>query len=674
VGREGGNLQMKTVIVIQARMGSSRLPGKVLMPLGISPVLGHCLASAIFTGYEVIVATPTLPQDDPIIDYVKSHDEDVACIRGSESDVLARFVQVAEETNADVLVRLTGDCPFHDPQVIREVIKLREMTGADYATNTDPPTYPDGLDVEVFTRRALMEAHAEATRPSDRDCVTQFIRRNRYRYKAANLTCPLPGLVKERWVLDTEEDYEFCQEIAKRITSYPPSYLDILAVLEKEPKLRRINGHLTRNERFYEALITEQQEPRTCPTSAVLLANAERLIPLGAQTFSKSKLQYPEDAPLFVTHGDGAYVFDADGNDYVDLVSGLLPNILGYRDPDVDQAIRDQLSRGISFSMSTTLEAELAARLANYIPCAEMSRFGKNGTDVTTAAVRLARAYTGRNLVLKAANGYHGWADWAVSNDSLRNLGSPINQHVDTFSDWPDLIGVTTNKWANYAAVIIEPETNPELLRQLRDFCTKTGTLLIFDEVITGFRFGMGGAQQFYGVTPDLACFGKAMGNGMPISALVGKREIMKLMEKVCFSGTFFGEALSLAAAIATIDKLDRCDVPKHLEDAGNRIIYGVLPLLMEYGLEEQIRISGHPSLLRLSFTDPRVRTVFMKSMKENGVLIIASNNINYAMKEPQIKKIIDAYDEALLCISVAMDSNSLDSVEAATPTVRGAA
>lgn len=666
---------MRTIAVIQARLGSTRLPGKVLMPLDIHPVLGWVLtATQAAKGIdEVVVATSELEQDNPIATYCAY--EKVRCVRGSEQDVLSRFIKVAEETGGDVFVRITGDCPLIDPHVISEVVKLRELTGSDYASCIDPPTYPDGLDVEVFTRTALEAAHAEARRPSDRDCVTRFISRNRYRFKAANLTCPLPGLVKERWVLDTAEDYKFCQEIAARIKTYPPSYLDILEILKKEPELRSINGHLTRNERFFEAISTEQQEVRRCVASGVLLHDAERLIPLGAQTFSKSKLQYPKNAPFFVTHGDGAYVYDADGNDYVDLVSGLLPNILGYRDPDVDQAIRDQLCRGISFSMSTTLETELAYRLANYIPCAEMSRFGKTGTDVTTAAVRLARAYTDKPLVLKAKNGYHGWAAWSTVLDPMRSLGTyDDGGHVGQFP-YGDIENIRKFYPKGVAAIIVEPETNPEFLKQLRQMCDETGIILIFDEAITGFRFGMGGAQKFYGVTPDLACFGKAMGNGMPTSALCGKRDIMKLMEKVCFSGTFFGETLSLAAAIATIDKLDRCDVPRHLFNIGALLTQRVALLLGKHSLLDDIDISGgHPSLMRLTFKDPRVRTLFMESMIEQGVLIIASHNVNYAMKEPELNKIIKAYDTTLAHIRCMIDNDGLRDVEAATPTVRGAA
>src|SRR5512143_188144 len=198
---------MKTIGIIQARTGSTRLPGKVMRNLSGKPVLRwavDAVRNAIGID-EVVLATSLLPGDDIIESYC--NDNNITCFRGSETDVLDRFYQCAKLLGADIVLRFTADCPLLDPNVISEVIKLREMTGADYATNTDPPTYPDGLDVECFTFSALEAAHREAVRAVDRDCVTEFIRRNRHRFKSANLTCPLPGLHKERWVLDTEDDW-----------------------------------------------------------------------------------------------------------------------------------------------------------------------------------------------------------------------------------------------------------------------------------------------------------------------------------------------------------------------------------------------------------------------------------------------------------------------------------
>jgi len=284
----------KTVAICQARMGSTRLPGKVLLPLGDPTATGLCSIGMVAWAAknapsvdEVIVATSSLPLDDRIEDWaIKNR---IKYCRGSETDVLSRYIKAAEETGANIIVRLTGDCPLLDSRIIEEVIQLRKMKDVMYATNTDPPTYPDGLDVEVFTREALEIANREATRISDRDTVTRYMVRNRHRFSAANLTCPLPGLVDERWVLDSPEDYEFIKEVMKHFqyrddpASYA-SYLDILRVLDKEPWLRDINKHLTRNERHYEALAVEDLGKRSYSISKASLDRAEDLIPLGAQT------------------------------------------------------------------------------------------------------------------------------------------------------------------------------------------------------------------------------------------------------------------------------------------------------------------------------------------------------------------------------------------------------
>lgn len=639
---------MKTVAICQARMGSTRLPGKVLLNISGRPALGWVVQAAQRAPGvdEVIVATSTLPRDDLIADWCS--DGGITVFRGSETDVLSRFLGAVHQTQADVVVRLTGDCPFLDPSVIGEVIQLRKMKHAAYATNTDPPTYPDGLDVEVFTRDALEIAHREATRPSDRDTVTRFMVRNRHRLSAANLVCPLPDLVRERWVLDSPEDYELVKEIARRL---PPaswltlSYMQILNILDKEPWIRNINSKLTRNERFYESQVAEGSAKRSYAASKAALDRAEHLIPLGAQTFSKSKLQFPEGAaPLFVTHGDGGYVFDVDGNDYVDLVGGLLPNILGYRDPDVDQAIRDQLSRGISFSLATTLEAELAERLNFHIPSCEMARFGKNGSDVTTAAVRLARHITGRDLVV--VGGYHGWHDWSMSV-SERSNGIPLPVQDLSYRFLEDI-----KNHKEVAAIIVEPEfCSEEQLEKLRYNCSETGIILIFDEIISGFRCGMGGLQGVTGVTPDLSTFGKAIANGMPLSVLVGKEIFMKKLPEISYSGTFFGETLSIAAAIATIDKLHYDGVPAYLSRMGLSLRVGIVDLLKKYNIHG-IEPYGPVELNRLKFCDKQQQSLFIQEMAKNGVLIIGSHNTCYAHRKPETDRILNAWDQTLKVIA----------------------
>lgn len=369
-------------------------------------------------------------------------------------------------------------------------------------------------------------------------------------------------------------------------------------------------------------------------TSKSELERVKQLIPLASQTFSKAYTRWPEQAPHFLSHGKGGRVWDVDGNEYVDLVSALLPNVLGYCDSDVDAAIRHQLGMGISFSLPTLQESALAGRLVRHIPCAEMVRFGKSGTDATSAAVRLARAVTGRDHVVM--HGYHGWQDWSIGQADT----------VEHQSGVPDPVRALTFKWEDWivrphaAAVIVDcSKADIELLQEMRDFCDETGALLVFDEVITGFRYDIGGAQTVFGITPDLACFSKAMGNGMPISAIVGRKELMKNFDHVFFSGTFGGETLSIAAAIACIDKIDRLDVCAELRRLGNAMVVPPNPY---------VGVSGHPSCRQLNFASPQVREMFLNAMLEKGVLVNTAINVCWAHTMADIDQVQDAYGHAL--------------------------
>jgi glutamate-1-semialdehyde 2,1-aminomutase len=326
---------------------------------------------------------------------------------------------------------------------------------------------------------------------------------------------------------------------------------------------------------------------------------ALKTIPLASQTFSKSAMNFVEGAsPLFLDRGDGAYVWDVDDNRYIDYVLGLMPIILGYRDPDVDNAIRQQLDRGISFSLATKLEPDLAEILVALYPSAEMVRFGKNGSDATSAAIRLARAYTGRDRI--AICGYHGWHDWYIGTTS-RHLGVPdaVRSLSSTFpyNDGDALTDLLEKDGGQFAAVILEPvgmtEPAPGYLEHLRAVTERLGVVLIFDEIQSGFRIDMGGAQTVYGVTPDLTTLGKAMGNGMPISAVVGKSEIMSLMDKIFFSGTFGGEALSLAASIATIDKLKASNAVERMNVTGGKLSAMFEKTLADQGLAQHFEVAG---------------------------------------------------------------------------------
>ncbi len=665
---------MKTVAIVQARMGSSRLSGKVLADLAGRPALAWVVRAArAALGIDAVwVATSTAQADDAVAAWCDANS--VPVFRGSERDVLDRYAGAARASGADIVVRITGDCPLLDPMVVAQTVRLRAHSGADYASNIDPPTWPDGLDCEVLTKEALLAAAAEATRPGDREHVTPFVRNNRARFSAETLIAPLPGLAHERWTLDTPADLAFLSAVAERLSpDHAPSHLAVLAVLDNDPELRNINRNQVRNAGLIAASLAEPIHlTRRFDRSQRFLDRAERVIPLGSQTFSKSKLQFPPGAsPLFVTHGDGGKVYDVDGNEYVDLVSALLPNVLGYRDPDVDLAIRRQLTRGISFSLPTMLETELAERLVKHIPCAEMVRFGKNGTDATSAAVRLARAATKRDRVMLL--GYHGWQDWYIGA-TTRNLGVPASvSALSHMAPYGDLAAVETllEKYRNeFAAIILEPMSTVDppsgYLQNLKELIHRHGGLLIFDEVITGFRWSLGGAQAYYGVTPDLACFGKAMGNGMPISAVVGRADIMRLMHDIFYSATFGGEALSIAASIATIDKIEREKATDRLWEVGAQLKDAALAKIKNAGVGDVIGLAGAAPWAILAYKDhPKaskeaIRTLFLREMIAAGVLINASHNVCYAHSAADIARVLAGYDHALGVLREALDAGDI--------------
>ena len=416
--------------------------------------------------------------------------------------------------------------------------------------------------------------------------------------------------------------------------------------------------------------------------SNALLERALKVIPLGSQTFSKSYTQFPAGlSPLFLTQGRGGRVWDVDGNEYVDMICALLPVVLGYQDKDVDRAIQEQLKKGISFSLATELEVELAERLVEIIPCAEMVRYGKNGSDATSATVRLARAVTGRDRI--AAGGYHGWHDWYVGA-TVRNRGIPEAvgrlTHKFPYNDIRALHQLFKDHPGEFAAVIMEPmnvsEPYPGYLQEVRDLAHEHGALLIFDEIITGFRYALGGAQEYFGVVPDLAAFGKSMGNGMPISAVLGKAEYMRVMEEVFVSFTFGGEALSLAASIAVIDKMRREPVIETLWKTGKTLADGIGKLLRENGLEKEIVLGGLPPWTILNFnahgsTDKDViKTFFIRSMLEQGILMHTNHNVCYAHTEKDIRKVLDAYEKVLPLIREGLSEGDLEK-QLACPVIR---
>ena len=406
--------------------------------------------------------------------------------------------------------------------------------------------------------------------------------------------------------------------------------------------------------------------------SQELFKKVSKNIPLASQTFSKSYLQYIKgQAPLFITRAKGCRVWDVDGNEYIDFINGLLPVILGYQYPAVDMAIRQQLEKGIIFSLPSLLENKLAELLIKHIPCAEMARFGKNGSDVTTGAIRLARAVTGRDHV--AVCGYHGWHDWYIGS-TTKNLGVPESTqkltHKFVYNDIKSLEKIFEDNKNKVAAVIMEPmnyvEPKDDFLQKIKILAHKHGALLIFDEIITGFRYNLGGAQKLFGVTPDLATFGKSMANGMPISALVGKRKYMEKIGDIFYSFTSGGENLSLAAAIATIEELEKKKAVDYIWKLGKYLQDNTNKLLEKNGLAGIIKVQGKPCwqvfIIKPTekFSDFEMKSFIQQELLQAGFLWYGSHNMSFSHTKKDVDTLLVTYSRIFKELKELIDSGKL--------------
>lgn len=650
------------VAIVQARMGSSRLPGKSMADIEGKPMLWHVVERVKRASLvdRVVVATTTEPADDAIEAMCRA--QGIRCYRGSQNDVLDRYYHAARAERAAKVVRITADCPVIDPEVIDRVIRRFQRGDLDYASNAMVRSYPDGLDTEVFSFAALERAWHEASKGSEREHVTPYLRSEKFRI--ASVENDLASSYQHyRWTVDETADLEFIREVYRAFRGRESFGMqDILELVEKNPGLEKMNSDIVCSAGYYKSLFEDAcaaaAPRRPIEKSKAWLERAGKVIPGAAQTFSKGANQHVRGvAPIFLAKGKGCRVWDVDGNEYIDYIQGLLPNILGYAREEVNAAVAEQLGQGHSFSLPHPLEVELAERLTRLIPCAEMVRFGKNGSDATAGAVRAARGLTGRERI--ACCGYHGWQDWFIGS-TTRHVGVPqavrALTHPFVYNDLGSLQRLLDEHKGEFAAVIMEPVNfwppAAGFLEGVKRAAHEHGALLIFDEICSGFHFGLGGAQKRFAVTPDLACFGKAMGNGFPISCIVGRADVMKMFEETFFSFTFGGEVASMAAAMKVLDILEGTDALARMNVNGRVLQEGLNALAEKAGLRDRIQCVGYPAWSLIKFLDAQgkdsflLRSLFAQECVKRGVLALATHNMTAAHDPLAIEKTLKVYAE----------------------------
>jgi len=642
--------RMTTLAIVQARTSSSRLPGKVLLPLQGVPLILFQLERLRRCRRidRLVLATSSDPSDDALAYQVAQ--AGVTVFRGDLHDVLERFRVCAAQEQASVVVRLTGDCPLADPALIDELVEAFHSGDWDYLANCvdeQQLTVPDGFDAEVF-KAGLLERAAEAARlPSEREHVTPWMRSLAAGLRWGHFRHE-PARPYYRVTVDDPVDLEVVNQIVAALHPVDPGFgVDaVVAYLEAHPELAGRNLVTIRNEGFLKSLADDAAaEPASASAGAgkgqALWQRAKQLIPGGNMLLSKrAEMFLPEQWPAYFSRAKGCRVWDLDGRELIDMsIMGIGTNLLGYGHPEVDAAVAATVAAGNMSTLNCPEEVWLAERLVQLHPWAEMARFARSGGEANAIAIRIARAATGRDTV--AICGYHGWHDWYlatnIQNDSgleehllpgLEPRGVPraLAGSVQPFSfnrlDQLEAIACRHDLAAVKMEVQRTQPPDPGFLEGVRELCSRLGIVLIFDECTSGFRETFGGLHKKYGVEPDMAMFGKALGNGYAITATIGRRSVMDAAQSSFISSTFWTERIGPTAALKTLEVMERERSWERATAIGEQLRNGWQRLADRHGLT--ISHNGLPALAGFAIDSPRAlhyKTLITQEMLKRGYL-----------------------------------------------------
>jgi glutamate-1-semialdehyde 2,1-aminomutase len=661
---------MKVVAIVQARMGSTRLPGKVMKLIEGVPLIEILLTRLARARHldQIVVATSSAPGNGVLCDHVRALG--YTCFVGSEQDVLDRYLQAACQVQADAIVRVTGDCPLIDPAVVDVVIDRFKKTSVDYVSNIDPPSYPDGLDTEVFTREALERAACESADPFDHEHVTPYLRcSGRFRTAVVRHEKDLSGL---RWTVDEPADLTVVTQVFKHFSpDIDFSWQQVVALQKAQPELFAANQAIERN------------EGAIMGTGQKLWKRAKQVIPGGNMLLSKrAEMFLPEQWPAYFSKAKGCKVWDLDGREYIDMsIMGIGTNTLGYGHPEVDDAVRQVIDLGNMSTFNAPEEVYLAERLTELHPWADMVRFARTGGEANAVAIRIARAASGKDKV--AICGYHGWHDWYLSANlgdethlaghllpglepngvpaGLRGTALPFN-----YNDFSGLEALVRDHDIGVIKMEVSRNMGPQdnFLHRVRQLASDHGIVLIFDECTSGFRQTFGGLHKLYGVEPDIAMFGKTLGNGYAVTATIGRREIMEAAQTTFISSTFWTERIGSVAGLKTLEVMERLRSWETITDIGLQVRNKWQGLADKHGLK--ISHWGLPALTGYSFESPhalKYKTLITQEMLAKGFLAGNSCYACIAHTPDVINAYFDALDPVFALVRECEDGRDIDAL-----------
>ena len=643
-------MSQNIVAIIEARLNSVRLPGKVLKKINGIPAI-ECLFKRISKSKyldNIVVATSKNKKNLPLIEFLKK--KNINLYIGEDQNVLKRFFDAANTYNASIVVRITGDSVILDYRLLDKMIKKFIEKKVDFLCNTQPMTYPDGQDIEIFSFQSLKKTYKNAKLRYEKEHVTPYIIKNK-NFKKYNFENKI-DYSKFRWSLDELEDLKVIRLI---YAEFKPniyfSWEDAIKKVLKKKKLTS-NNSLSRNEG---ARMTKTQK---------LWRRAKSLIPGGNMILSKRpELFHPDLWPAYFNKAKGCEIWDLDGKKYTDIsLMGVGSNILGYANSEVDNAVKSAISKSNISTLNCPEEVELCERLVAMHPWSDMARLARTGGEASAIAVRIARAASGKSKI--AFCGYHGWHDWYLSANlkstdglkphlmpgldpagvpkSLKNTAIPFN-----YNKFHELEKIVREHDIGTIKMEVSRNQKPEnnFLKKVRALCNKKKIILIFDECSSGFRQSFGGLHKIYGVNPDMAWFGKALGNGYGITAIIGKREIMDYAQSSFISSTFWSERSGPVAANKTFDIMEKTKSWETITEIGSEVQKKWKFLAKKNNIN--IQLNGIPALSTFSIVSNdwlKYKTFITQEMLKKGYL--ATNAIFVSVKHNT--KILKNYFEIL--------------------------
>ena len=648
---------MNILAIVQARLGSSRFPSKVLKKINgksvVSLIYGRLSKSKMID--DIVVAISNNPKDNKLFNHLKNNK--IKVFRGSENNVLDRFYKTAKFYKANWIVRITADCPLIDANIVDNVIKTALSKNIDFSMNTCPPSFPDGYDVECFSMNALKITKKNANKNYELEHVTPNMRFNK---KINKLNyCYKENFSNLRLTLDNKEDLRIIKNVYKEF--YPDIFFGIKEVInlyKKKPiifkrknKMKKINNY------------SKAQK---------LWQKAKKIIPGGNMLLSKRPEMYlPNFWPTYFSKTKGCELWDIEKRKFFDFfLMGVGTNILGYSNKKVDRAVKSIVNKGNMSSLNCAEEVKLAEKLVEIHPWSKMVKFARSGGEANSIAIRIARAASGKNKI--AVCGYHGWHDWYLSanltnNSNLNNLllknlpikGVPNNlkNTVYTFeyNDFEKLKQLI-NKHKDIGVIKMEVKRNIDpknnFLKKIRKIASEKNIVLIFDECTSGFRENFGGLHKKYKVNPDMAIFGKSLGNGYAITAIIGRKEVMEEAQNSFISSTFWTERIGPTAGIATLDFMEKNKTWKQISDTGNKIKKKWNNISEKLGLE--VNVSGIASIPNFSFESKKnliYKTYLTQEMLKRGYM---AGNIVYVCTEHEkfLNKYFENFEEVMFEIN----------------------